>query len=301
MRLCVLGGDARMQGALSAAERAGWKTEQITEEGGMPSGEAYADAVMLPWPQSFRGGFLVGSAMSREQVLAQIPPCGTLLCGADALNVCAEKAGRVCTPEKDEAFLLANAALTAEGAVARAMGVMGRALCGSTCVVTGFGRIGRALTVRLTAMEAFVIVCARSEAQMCAAHQLGAHPVPLQEIASACAQADAVMNTVPAHVLHEAALSRLRKGVPVIELASAPHGMDTAMAERLGVRVLMEGGLPGRYAPAQAGEALFGALCRAMAEGEASGKKEDQAKGREEKSKAEDRKKGAERGGSSNA
>ena len=40
--------------------------------------------------------------------------------------------------------------------------------------------------------------------------------------------------------------------------------MDMQEAVRRGLQVCVEGGLPGRYAPLDAGEALFDALTRAM-------------------------------------
>ena len=174
------------------------------------------------------------------------------------------QAGMEVLPGKDEAFLLKNAALTAEGALFAAHARTGRALLGRSCLVTGFGRIGRALVARLTAMEAFVVVCARSEAQMRLAHGMGAHPVPMHALTAACAQAELVFNTVPARVLDEEALSALRGHAQVIELASAPYGADPELAQHLGVPMAIESGLPGRFAPVDAGAALFEALERAM-------------------------------------
>lgn len=261
MRLAAFGGDGRMDGALGAARRAGWETEHVTSGAG---GMEWADAVMLPWPRSFDGGRLAGTDMTREEALAALPRCRAVLCGGgvgrDDLP-----AGTLCVrPQEDETFLLRNAALTAEGAIFSAMSRRTSALAGGCCLITGYGRIGQALVRRLCALEMFVIVCARSEAQMRAAHAAGAHPVPLEQIESACAQAQLVMNTVPAHVLGRGALERLAGRAQVIELASAPYGMDCALAAQLGVEVIMEGGVPGRYAPVQAGEALFDALVRAM-------------------------------------
>ena len=174
-------------------------------------------------------------------------------------------AQRMFDPAQDDAFLLANAKLTAEGALACAMRRQGRALLGATVLITGFGRIAQALALRLCAMEAFVIVCARSEMQMRRAHEIGAHPVPLREICAACAQADVIFNTVPARILHDRALAAMKKEAMIIELASAPYGLDIDQAAQMGIEVCVEGGLPGRYAPQDAGAALFGALARAMA------------------------------------
>ena len=110
----------------------------------------------------------------------------------------------------------------------------------------------------------FVIVCARSEEQMRMAHAAGAHPVPLAQIAAACRQADVIINTIPAHVLGDAALAETARDTPIIELASAPYGLEMQKAVKLGLQVCVESGLPGRYAPLDAGEALFDALTRAM-------------------------------------
>ena len=156
------------------------------------------------------------------------------------------------------------ARLTAEGALATVMRVKKRALMRETALVTGYGRIGREMTARLCALGMFVIVCARSEEQMRMAHAAGAHPVPLAQIAAACRQADVIINTIPAHVLGDAALAETARDTPIIELASAPYGLEMQKAVKLGLQVCVESGLPGRYAPLDAGEALFDALTRAM-------------------------------------
>ncbi|MBP3426983.1 MAG: NAD(P)-binding domain-containing protein [Clostridia bacterium] len=275
MKLIAFGGDERMQGALAAARHAGHETAQITSREQEMGG---ADAVLLPWPQSFAGDALYGGSMSREEALARIPPCRAVLAGAGVRDEELPQCARVVRPGEDEIFLLRNAVLTAEGAIFSAMQRMEGPIAGSCALITGFGRIGRALAQRLAAMEAFVIVCARNEDQMRAAHAMGAHPVPLAEIASACAQADFVMNTVPAHVLGAQALARLAGRAKVFELASPPYGMDVSCAVRMGVELVMESGVPGRYAPGAAGEALYDALMRGMdsrSAGDAEGGKAD--------------------------
>lgn len=271
MRLVAFGGDQRMDGAVRAARRSGWEAAWVRRaEDEAPPGPC--NVALLPWPKSFDGGRLVaappGEATEKVRTLELIPPCRLLVHGAGAQAGDFEQAQRTFDPKEDEAFLLQNARLTAEGALAAAMRPGGRALLGGTCVVTGFGRIGRELTARLLAMGAFVIVCARSEGQMREAHAMGAHPVPLANLPAAAEQADALFNTVPAHVLDAQALSRIRPGAPLYELASPPYGEDVEEAVRQGVDLRMESGLPGRYAPESAGEALFEAALRALARGE---------------------------------
>lgn len=263
MRLVAFGGDARMLGAIDAAKRAGWETDYVCREEDAPG--AWADAVMLPWPRSFEEGKLAGTELTREQTLMMLPPCGVALHGSGVTAQEMPRAKRTLDPARDEALLRVNAQLTAEGAIALAMRRPGRALLGSTCVVTGFGRIGQALVERLTAFGAFVIVCARNEAQMRRAHEMGAHPLPLERIAQACAQADVIFNTVPARILSETALARIGRETLLIELASPPYGADPEAAKRLNVNWVLAGGLPGRYAPMDAGAALFEAVQREVA------------------------------------
>ena len=266
MRLVAFGGDARMLGALEAAKRAGWETEYVCREEDAPQEGVWADAVMLPWPHSFRDGKLTGTELPRERTLELLPSCGVALHGGGVTGQEMPGARLAFDPAHDEALLRVNAQLTAEGAIARAMERPGRALLGSTCVVTGFGRIGQALTVRLTSLGAFVIVCARNEAQMRRAHELGAHPLPLERIAQACAQADVIFNTVPARILQETALARIGRETLLIELASPPYGADPEAARQLNVSMVLLDGLPGRYAPMDAGAALFEALERKLTE-----------------------------------
>jgi len=264
MRLAVFGGDERMQGAVLAAREAGWDALHIGREDDVPECWGHVDAAMLPWPHSFREEKLAGSEMAKERVLALLPPCDRLLYGSGVETEALVQAGRLIDPSKDEGFLRTNAKLTAEGAIACAMGRERRALLGATAVVTGFGRIGQELVRRLTALEAFVVVSARNEGQMRRAHEMGAHPVPLSEIGSALRHADVVFNTVPAHVLGKAALDRIKDDALVIELASPPYGMNIEMAKHMGVHVVVEGGLPGRYAAYDAGAALFDVIRRAV-------------------------------------
>jgi len=275
MRLCVFAGDERLRGAVLAAQAAGWETTHICTEDDVPGRWDKTDAVLLPWPRSFEEGRLVGGTLTKERTLSLLPPCRVLAHGSGVEAEELVQAGRLLNPALDEGFLTANAKLTAEGAIARAMARKGRALLGATCVVTGFGRIARALVLRLCAMEAFVIVSARNEAQMRMAHDMGAHPVPLGEIRSALRRADVVINTVPSPVLGKAALDQIPRDALVIELASPPYGMNVELARHMGLDVLVESGLPGRYAPLDAGAALFDALRRALEEGEWKGEDRD--------------------------
>jgi len=266
MRLLAVGGDARMQGAVDAAKKAGWESHWC--EDGRLGEQRACDVLMLPWPHSFKEDRLITAPAhqgeKKEALLAALPPCRVALYGSGVTPEELTTAEAALCPQADELFLRRNAQLTAEGAICRVMQKLEHALLTSNCLITGYGRIGQELAARLVAMGAFVIVCARSEIQMRAAHALGAHPVPLGQLGSAAFTADVIFNTVPARVMGEEVLAMVGKDALVMELASAPYGVDLAAAKRLGVRVEVEGGIPGRYAPMEAGAALFEAAQRML-------------------------------------
>ena len=64
--------------------------------------------------------------------------------------------------------------------------------------------------------------------------------MPLAQIAAACRQADVIINTIPAHVLGDAALAATARDTPIIELASAPYGLEMQKAVKLGLQVCVE-------------------------------------------------------------
>ena len=64
------------------------------------------------------------------------------------------------------------------------------------------------------------------------------------------------MNTVPSKIFERDILKRIRKDSYIMELASAPFGVDFEEAESLGVRTLLASGLPGKYFPETAGCAV---------------------------------------------
>ena len=67
---------------------------------------------------------------------------------------------------------------------------------------------------------------------------------------------DLIVNTIPAQVLDRRRLQWVNPGAFLLDLASAPGGVDRAAAKELGLRVLQAPGLPGRTAPVTAAAAI---------------------------------------------
>lgn len=162
-----------------------------------------------------------------------------------------------------EELMVGNAFLTAEGAVGAAIQEYEGALNGSHCLVTGFGRIGKALCLALKGLGAQVDCCARKAQDLTAIRALGCLPLQYRQIERAY---DVVFNTVPAKVLTALPLSKQRADTLVIELASLPGGVDLEAAQRLGLRVLNVPSIPGRMSPKTSGELIKEAVYNMMEE-----------------------------------
>lgn len=150
-----------------------------------------------------------------------------------------------------EELAVGNAFMTAEGAIGMAVCEYEGTINGSHCLVTGFGRIGKALCLLLRGLGARVDCCARKAEDMTAASCMGCRALRYSEVDE---RYDIIFNTVPTTVLDERLLSYQDKDTLIAELASYPGGVDTAAAKRLGLRVLELPSLPGRFSPKTAGE-----------------------------------------------
>ena len=79
---------------------------------------------------------------------------------------------------------------------------------------------------------------------------------------------DIIYNTVPSLLFDCAFLEQVDKKTFIIELASAPGGIDVCAAKELGSNVLWAASLPGKYAPESAGK-LIGDCVNRIVEKEA--------------------------------
>lgn len=221
--------------------------------------EARVARALIPAAHSIVTNYPSKIGISMEDILAlagreaRIWLCGPRRWEGDA---------RVQNLWSDEALLIENAYLTAEGAMSSAMRAGSRCLRGLPCVVIGWGRIGSALTRLLLAMGASVTVISRDVDHREQAATAGAEAVAPEEMSDTLAHAGVIFSTPPARVLNEAHLSRLGPDTMVIDLASAPYGVDLEAAWRLGLRAWREPGLPGRYCPESAARALLNAMMR---------------------------------------
>ena len=237
----VVGGDARQTAAARALARAGYSV-------GGPEMIAVADYILLPLP-------LDAARTPLAELLRAARP-GTLALGgmlsAEAKAIAAEAGVELVDYFAREELTIRNAIPTAEGCIGILMKERSRTLWGSSILLTGFGPVGQALGVRLAALGAQVTAAAES---------FGLRSVPIDRLGQIAPAFDTVVNTVPAPVLSEAVLARLRPQSFIVDLASRPGGTDFDAARRLGHRAIHALSLPAACAPETAGEAVAQTVC----------------------------------------
>lgn len=154
-----------------------------------------------------------------------------------------------------EEFAVQNAVPTAEGAIEIAMRESPDTLNGSRCLITGYGRIGKVLSHMLAGLGACVTVSARKPEDLSWIALAGYGCLHTQSLSEDTAF-DFIFNTIPALIFDRKRLAKLPKNCLLIDLASAPGGIDFAAAENLGMTAIQALSLPGKVAPKKAGEIM---------------------------------------------
>jgi dipicolinate synthase subunit A len=181
-----------------------------------------------------------------------------------AFRIAAEEKGLLTVDYlQNEEVQVRNAIPTAEGALAIAMRELPVTLFGARTAVVGYGRVGRALCQRLLALGARVTVAARDPVDRIWAEAAGAETVPLAEDDGTPLPPlalrrgyEVIFNTVPVWLFDEAVLQEMDPRTLLVDLASAPGGVDIRAAKNRGVKVIWALSLPGRCAPRSAGRIL---------------------------------------------
>lgn len=167
---------------------------------------------------------------------------------------------------RQEAFLIKNAQITAEAALMLAIEHMPGAMYESRCLITGYGRIGKALAPLLSATGAEVTVAARKPEDFARIESAGLRRARYSRLPAEAHRYDLVINTADALVLGEAFIKNMNPDAIIIDLASRPGGTDFEAAKRCGITALHALGLPGKYAPRTAARIIMDTVTEMMEE-----------------------------------
>ena len=130
--------------------------------------------------------------------------------------------------------------------------------------ITGYGRVAKETASLLTSLSCDVTVFARNSSQRDDAMIKGCKAEPLTQLPLQSDKFDIVINTVPSNVINEDAICNMKKNCKIIELASAPYGLDFDMARNHSIDVVKAFSLPGKYTPKTAGEIIGKKICNTL-------------------------------------
>lgn len=149
-----------------------------------------------------------------------------------------------------------NAIPTAEGAIKLALEGMSTTIQGSKTLVLGLGRVGLALAWRLKALNASLLGANRSKEGLFKGVEMGLQVIPLKEIDRYLGEVSLLFNTIPSLVLDRHRLHLLTKEALLLDLASAPGGIDFEAAKDLHLKASLYPGIPGLFFPEKAASIL---------------------------------------------
>lgn len=149
-----------------------------------------------------------------------------------------------------------NAVPTAEGVVQVLIEELPITIHGMKCGILGYGRVGKVLANTLSSLGAKVTVFARKQSAFAEIYASSMEYKHFDVLSTESNDFDVVINTVPVKVLGDAQLSKLNPDCILVEVASAPFGIDFQSAKEKAFKVIKAGSLPGKVAPKTAGEII---------------------------------------------
>ena len=99
-------------------------------------------------------------------------------------------------------------------------------------------------------------VAARSAKALATAEAFGYAVRPLSALLADASGFDVLINTVPAPLFTAAQLARTKQTVCIVDVASAPFGVDFDAARALSRTAVKAQSLPGKYTPQAAAEVI---------------------------------------------
>lgn len=219
-------------------------------------------SIILPLPVTKDGNSvqcpLIHSALPFETLLQLTAAENTVYGGLIPKNLtelCLRKGIRT-VEYYDEEVVVKNAALTAEGTL-RVLAENGIDLAAHPRIaVTGFGRVAKATAQALKSAGCAPTVAARSAKALATAEAFGYAVRSLSALLADASGFDVLINTVPAPLFTAAQLARTKQTVCIVDVASAPFGVDFDAARALSRTAVKAQSLPGKYTPQAAAEVI---------------------------------------------
>ncbi len=150
---------------------------------------------------------------------------------------------------ENEELTVLNAIASAEGTIQVAMQETNITLHESNILITGFGRITKVLFNMLKGFGANIYCETTKQENLSWIRAYGYTPILLEELNNNLGKFDLIINTVPHIILDKTNLNLLKKDCVIVDVASAPGGVDREEAKKQDIETIWVLGLPGKVAP----------------------------------------------------
>lgn len=157
---------------------------------------------------------------------------------------------------KDDNIACANAVATAEGAIAMAIEKSSGNIQNSHSLIIGYGKCGKVLAQKVKALNSHVTICARKETVRSEADAYGYTTIDFESLTTKLPTYDYIYNTIPTVILTKERLLSISRDTTIIDIASAPGGIDYHAVEELRLNATLYLGIPGKIAPKASAQIL---------------------------------------------
>ncbi|MBR2151891.1 MAG: dipicolinate synthase subunit DpsA [Clostridia bacterium] len=279
MKFLIIGGDMRnveVANILSknghichiyGLEKAEGIYENVIKADAISAAIKGCDGVILPVPVSKDGIKIIAPFSDDDIYLAEV------FCAADKntsvfggmvsknlMEIASLRGIKIYDYMDDEKVKIKNAELTAEGALEIAINRTKHSIFGSNILVCGYGRIGKFIAKYLKALGGNVTVTSRNDDTLTEGLLHGYSAINTKKIHTGIEKYNLIINTVPTLIFDEMILKKCKNDVKIIDLASAPGGVDFEKAKTLGVDVIHALSLPGKTAPKTAAKIITNSI-----------------------------------------
>lgn len=145
---------------------------------------------------------------------------------------------------KREELAILNTIATAEGTIKVAIENTDKILQGSKVLILGFGRVAKIVANKFSSLAALVTCGARKISDLAWINAYGYESLDINDMIYDLKDFDIIINTVPQTIIKEKELKHMNPNVLLIDLASAPGGIDFKSAERMGLKYVWALALP---------------------------------------------------------
>lgn len=246
-KYCVLGTDSRNQKI---------KELYIKNQNIVQSNYKDADFIIAPTPFSKDDIKINGESIKCEELINYLKNTNKVLYAGSISKAMRQKLEENNVNYYDlldfEELAILNAIPTAEGAILGAIENTDFTIHSSNVLILGYGKIGKVLAKMLNGMGANVFCEARAKKDIAMIKTMGYNSVELEKVDEILPKVDIIFNTVPHLLLDSKRLEKLKSNVCIIDLASAPGGVDFNYAKQKNINVKWLLALPSKVAPSTA-------------------------------------------------